>query len=358
MTEFVEPSSKPDLRSYSLEELSAFMSGLGQPSFRARQLFRQVQKLAAPDFAAISDLPLALRRQLEERACLCRPRQLARHISQAGDTAKLLLELDDGQRIEMALMLYRRGQSRDRATCCVSCQSGCAMGCRFCATGLFDSFRDLTAGEMVAQVQLADGLARELGFDGVSNVVYMGMGEPLSNLANVKRSIELLNHEQGLNIGCRRITVSTCGLVPQIYQLAAWGRQIGLAISLHAAEQGLRQQLMPVAAHWPLTELLAACEHYRQVTGRRVTAEYALMENINDSPEAAQKLAALLTGRDILVNIIPANPLPERGIAAAKPEVCAAFCRTLEKAGLEVAVRESRGRDIQAACGQLRRRAD
>ena len=349
-------SQLPDLRSCDLPELTAYMKSLGQPAFRARQLFRQAQKLAAPDFDAMSDLPASLRAQLRERATLAAPRVVTERISAAGDTAKLLLEFADGERVEMALMLYHREQTRDRATCCVSCQTGCAMGCRFCATGMFDRFRDLSAGEIVAQVQLADALARRLGFDGVSNLVYMGMGEPLANAANVLKSIRLLNDAAGLNIGARRVTVSTCGLVPRIYEMADWGLQVGLAVSLHAADDEKRRQLMPAASRWSIAELLAACEHYRQVTGRRVTCEYALIDGVNDAQADADRLARLLTGKGFLVNIILANALPERGIHAAGAEACTAFCRTLERAGVEAQIRESRGRDIEAACGQLRKR--
>ena len=346
----------PDIRSCDRQELTAYMKSLGQPAFRAAQLFRQAQKLAAPDFLSMSDLPLALRERLSREAVLTAPAVVTERISRSGDTAKLLLEFADGERVEMALMLYRRELSRDRATCCVSCQTGCAMGCRFCATGMFDRFRNLTAGEIVAQVQLADSLSRRLGFDGVSNVVYMGMGEPLANAENVLKSIRLLNDEEGLNIGARRITVSSCGLVPRIYEMADWGLQVGLAVSLHAADNKKRRRLMPGASRWTVEELLAACEYYRKRAGRRVTCEYALIDGVNDSPEDADKLAGLLTGKGILVNIILANALPERCIRSSTEEACSAFCRILEKAGIETQVRESRGRDIEAACGQLRKR--
>ena len=348
--------AKADILSCDKQELKELLTAWGQPAFRASQLFRQAQKSAAPDFLSMSDLPLSLRQRLSEQAVLTRPRVVSERISAAGDTAKLLLEYADGERVEMALMLYRREQARDRATCCVSCQTGCAMGCRFCATGMFDRFRSLNAGEIVAQVQLADELARRLGFPGVSNLVYMGMGEPLANSANVLRSIRLLNDGDGMNIGARRVTVSTCGLVPKIYEMADWGLQVGLAVSLHAADQEKRDRLMPGVVRWPIGQLIEACEYYREHTGRRVTCEYALIDGINDSPEDAEKLARLLTGKGILVNIILANALPERGIKAASAEACAAFCRILENKGVEAQIRESRGRDIEAACGQLRRR--
>ena len=256
----------------------------------------------------------------------------------------------------MVLMLYERWQAHNRATCCVSSQSGCAMNCRFCATALHEHFRNLTAGEIVAQVQIADKLAYDMGFAGITNIVYMGMGEPLANLDAVKKSLELLNDEDGMNIGMRRITISTCGIVPKIREMALWGYQIGLAVSLHAADQQLRQKLMPGAAHYSLDELLDACKYYREKSGRRVTAEYALFAGINDQPSDAAKLANLLTESDILVNIIPANPLPEAGIQPPEEAVINNFCHLLEEKGLNVQLRRKRGADIQAACGQLRRR--
>lgn len=344
-----------DIRSCDKQELTAYMKSLGQPGFRGAQLFRQAQKLMAADFSSMSDLPLDLRRRLQQEARLTMPTVITERISASGDTAKLLVEFADGEQVEMALMLYRRESSRDRATCCVSSQSGCAMGCLFCATGLFRRFRNLSAGEIVSQVQLADALARRLGFPGVSNIVYMGMGEPLANMDNVHKSIRLLNDGDGLDIGARRITVSTCGLVPKIYKMAEWGLQVGLAVSLHAADDEKRRSLMPGASRWSVAELMQACDHFRRQTGRRVTCEYALIKGVNDSPSDAERLAALLTGRGILVNIILANALPERGITASDGETCAAFCHILEQAGVEVQLRESRGRDIEAACGQLRK---
>ncbi|MCL1905895.1 MAG: 23S rRNA (adenine(2503)-C(2))-methyltransferase RlmN, partial [Clostridiales bacterium] len=271
-----------------------------------------------------------------------------------GDTVKLLLTLADGEQIETVLMLYGRQNSRDRATCCVSTQSGCAMGCVFCASGLFKHPRNLSAGEMIIQVLATAAISRELGYSGISNVVFMGMGEPLANPANLKLAIELLNNELGQNIGQRRTTVSTCGLVPQIYKLADWGMQIGLAVSLHAAGQEKRSRLMPVAARYSLPELLEACRYYRRSTGRRVTMEYALFAGVNDSARDAEQLAGLLAGEDILVNIIPANDVAEAGFYASDREIIKMFCDILRRRGVEAALREKRGADIDAACGQLR----
>ncbi len=347
-----------ELRSLTKEELTSYIKSIGQPAFRGRQLFRHIQKNGAGSFSQMTDIPAGLRVRLSEETTVALPRILDKQISQAEDTIKLLLELNDGERIEMVLMLYERWQAHNRATCCVSSQSGCAMNCRFCATALHDNFRNLTAGEIVSQVQIADKLAYELGFSGITNIVYMGMGEPLANIAAVKKSIELLNCEDGMNIGMRRITVSTCGLVPRIRELAEWDYQIGLAVSLHAADDELRRRLMPGAAHYSLAELMEVCKYYRQRSGRRLTMEYALFQGVNDRPEDARHLADLLTGTDILVNIIPANPLPEAGISPPDDETVREFCHRLEELGVPLQLRHKRGGDIQAACGQLRRRMD
>lgn len=347
-----------DLRSCNLQELTDYMRELGQPAYRARQLFHALQKLGVGSFLDISDIPLELRERLQAENPLPVPRLLKKQISAHQDTAKLLLELADGERVEMALMLYRRDKARDRATCCVSSQSGCAMACRFCASGMFGRLRNLSAGEIVSQAQLGDRLARELGFDGVSNIVYMGMGEPLMNPDAVRRSIELINDPKGMEIGARRITVSTCGIVPEIYRMTEWGLQVGLAVSLHSADEEQRRRMMPGAARWSIAELTAAAEYYQRTTGRRVTYEYALFAGLNDSDAAARALVDLLTESRILVNIIPANAVPERGIAPPSRERIEAFCRILEQGGINLQQREKRGGDIEAACGQLRRRAD
>ena len=346
--------AKPDLLSMDIAALTALLAAWGQPAYRARQLFNWLQQKGVADFAAMSNLPAALQSRLAAETVISTPLLVQRQDAAAGDTVKLLLELADAERIETVLMLYGRAASRDRATCCVSTQSGCAFACAFCASGLYKNPRNLSAGEMIAQTLACAAIARELGYSGVSNVVFMGMGEPLVNMANLKQAILLLNDEMGQNIGQRRITVSTCGLAPQIYELANWGLQISLAVSLHAAEQEKRARLMPVAARHTLPELLAACRYYRQKTGRRVTMEYALFAGINDSLRDAEQLAALLAGEDVLLNIIPANNVEEAGICASDSEIIEIFCARLKQRGLEPILREKRGTDINAACGQLR----
>ena len=346
--------NKPDLLCMDISALSSLLASWGEPSYRARQLFQWLQQKGVTDFFAMSNLPLSLQKRLIAERQIDAPVIARRQDAADGSTVKLLLTLADGEQIETVLMLYEREKSRNRATCCVSTQSGCVFACAFCASGLFKTPRNLSAGEMVYQVLATAAIAQELGYSGISNVVFMGMGEPLANLENLKQAILLLNEEMGQNIGQRRMTVSTCGLVPQIYELADWGLQIGLAISLHAAEQALRQRLMPVAARYSSAELLAACRYYRQKTGRRVTMEYSLFAGINDSKQHAAQLASLLMGEDVLVNIIPANNVEEAGIYASNSEVIEMFCAQLRQQGLNIAVREKRGADIDASCGQLR----
>ncbi len=353
-----ELAEKPDLRGLRREQVQALLADWGQPGFRAGQVFSWVQQKGVTAVDQMTNLPLSLRRHLAEETTLTVPKVLRRQVAAAGDTAKLLLELADGEQIEMALMLYRRKDSRDRATCCVSSQSGCAMNCAFCATGAFRSFRNLTAGEIVAQAQLADAFARELGFAGLTNVVFMGMGEPLYNLEQVAQALALLNDPDGMNIGHRRITVSTCGIVPQIYALSQWPQPVELAVSLHSADEALRKQLMPGAAHWSLAQLMEACRDYRRQTGRRITFEYALFDGVNDSPAMARLLADLLTGEDILVNIIPANSVGKAEFRPSPPQSIEKFIAVCQKNKINYQFREPRGRDIDAACGQLRKHAN
>jgi 23S rRNA (adenine2503-C2)-methyltransferase len=346
--------NKPELLSMDIADLTSLLSEWGEPPYRARQLFQWLQQKGTKDFAAMSNLPASLQKRLAAETQVSVAELALRQDAADGATVKLLLTLADGAQIETVLMLYAREDSRDRATCCVSTQSGCAFACAFCASGFYKHPRNLSAGEMIAQVLITAAIARDFGYNGVSNVVFMGMGEPLVNLANLKRAILLLNDELGQNIGQRRITVSTCGLAPQIYKLADWRLQIGLAVSLHAAEQEKRARLMPVAARYSLPELLAACRYFRQKTGRRVTMEYVMFAGINDSKRDAEQLAALLAGEDILVNIIPANNVAEAGFFASDREIINIFSAIIQRQGIEVAIREKRGTDINAACGQLR----
>ncbi|MGI5891642.1 MAG: 23S rRNA (adenine(2503)-C(2))-methyltransferase RlmN [Bacillota bacterium] len=347
---------KADLLSMNQEEIMALVKGWSWPTYRGQQIFTWLHNKGVSDFSQYSNIPLAQREELAYRAYIAWPGIINSSRSAAGDTIKLLLSLADGETIEMVLMLYKRKNSRDRATCCISTQTGCAMACAFCATAQNGPGRNLSAGEIVGQVLVAADFARQRGFNAISNIVYMGMGEPLLNLDNVKKSLLILNNPQGQNIGMRRITVSTCGLVPEIYQLADWQQQLSLAVSLHAANDDKRAAIMPIAKKYRIKELLEACRYYKEKTGRRITYEYALFAGINDSREDAYELGALLAGEDCLLNIIPANPVPKTGFLPSGVEVIKDFCRIVESFAITVYQREARGVDIGAACGQLSQR--
>jgi len=349
-------NQKIDLRSLTRTKLKKLMPQLGLAAFRGEQIFDWAQKGAVSSIDELTNLSAADKFKLDAACFLSFPALIKKEVAANGDTAKLLLEFADRERIETAIMFYSGKSSRDRVTCCVSTQSGCVMGCKFCATALYKKCRNLTAGEIVAQVQLADKTAKDLGANGLTNLVYMGMGEPLLNLAEVKKSLELLNDERGLNIGQRKITISTCGLPEQIRQMADWGMQIHLAISLHAANDELRQALMPAASRYSIKELLDAADYYQATTGRRVCYEYALFKGINDRSEAARSLGKLLDGRGALINLIPANPLPETGFMPSDGDTIKRFSQLLSLYNVEVQIRQERGRDINAACGQLRKR--
>ena len=317
------------------------MLGLGQPAYRGRQIFHWIHQRHVLDPIEMTELPLELRSRLESG----RSQEIRRLYSNDGLTSKLLLRMHDGQQIEVVEMNAQSG----RKTICVSTQAGCAMGCVFCVTGQFGFARNLEAGEIVQQV-LRFGTAAEP----VTNVVFMGMGEPLANYDETLRAIRLLTHPDGLRLGARRITLSTSGLVPQMRQLAEEGLQIGLAVSLHAPNDELRSQLMPVNRRWPIREVLDAADCYVDMTHRRVSYEYTLMAGVNDSDELALDLAALLQGRLCHVNLIPLNPSEDQSLHASSAQRALAFESRLRDAGIAATIRVNRGRDILAACGQLR----
>ncbi|MDD4571443.1 MAG: 23S rRNA (adenine(2503)-C(2))-methyltransferase RlmN [Clostridia bacterium] len=344
-----------ELRSLDENEMCAYLKEHGFPAFRGKQLFSWVHQKGIVEFAEMSNLGKELTAFLQANATVCSPKIVKEQINHNQDSAKLLLEFADGILVEIVIMLYERKNSRDRQTVCISTQAGCGMGCAFCATGLNGLERNLTAGEIVSQVLAADAWCEKHGYTGISNVVYMGMGEPLANLAAVLKSISLLNHEKGLKIGQRRITVSTCGLVPQINEMAEKKLAIGLAVSLHATNDELRNKIMPINQKYPIQGLIGAAQNYSAKTGRRVTYEYALFEGVNDSQKEALALAKLLKGQLAHVNLIKANLVKETGFLPAKPETLQKFAEAVAASGVEVTLRESRGSDIDAACGQLRR---
>lgn len=323
------------------EELEALLESWGQPAYRGRQVFEWIHRHGVFDPAAMSNLPVGVR----ERLALQTSEEVRRLHSADGLTTKLLLRMSDAQEIEAVAMNTETG----RNTICVSTQAGCAMGCVFCVTGQFGFARNLEAGEIVEQVLRFSTRERP-----VTNVVFMGMGEPLANYDETLRAIRLLTHPMGLHLGARRITVSTSGLVPQMRQLADEHLQLGLAVSLHAPHDELRSSLMPVNRRWPISEVVAAADNYAERTGRRVSYEYTLMAGVNDSDALADDLAELLNGRLCHVNLIPMNPSEDQSLHAPSAERALAFEARLRGAGIAATIRVNRGRDIQAACGQLR----
>ncbi len=352
-------AQRTPLLDMTLPELEAFVRGLGQPAYRARQLWEWIYKRFAADFDAMSDLPLGLRTQLHEAATI-NPLQTATEVvSAAGDTLKVLFSLPDGQSIEAVLMLYD-----NRRTLCISSQAGCAMGCTFCATAQGGLARNLSSGEIVAQVlHFARYLATPdaLPFTAVerpttvTNIVLMGMGEPLHNYDNVWSALRRLTDAGAFGLGARHITLSTVGLVPQIDKMAAEALQIGLAVSLHAPNDTLRTGLVPINRGYPVNELLDAVRRYIDRTHRRVTFEYALMRGINDTPELAQELAGKLRGMLCHVNLIPLNPIPDSPYQPSTSYDAENFAEILREAGISTTIRLRRGIEINAGCGQLRR---
>lgn len=360
---------KTDLLDLTLPQMQQWFVERGEPPFRAKQLYSWLYQRLVTDFSAMSNLPQALRSQLTQEASIG-PMVIRSELHSKDDrTRKILLELNDGKLIESVLMLYPPiGQSSARATVCVSTQAGCAFGCTFCATGQMGFDRHLSAGEIVAQVlffarQLRDapwsakGLPGSTPIDHITNIVLMGMGEPLHNYDNVMQALRILNSSDGFNLGARHMTVSTVGLVPAIYKLSQEPLQVNLAISLHAPTDELRSQTMPINKKYPLEELLAACKDYIAATGRQVTFEYVLLSGVNDTAEYAHRLGELLAPLKQFahVNCIPVNATS----ADYRPpggEAIRAFRTILYEHGVSNSVRAERGDDIAAACGQLRTR--
>jgi 23S rRNA (adenine2503-C2)-methyltransferase len=356
-------SSRTDLLGLTFAELVAWLAERRQPAFRAKQLAGWIYTSLVADFAAMRNIPATLREQLERDATIAGPWVRAEVKAKDGRTRKLLLELGDGRLIETVLMLYpTAAESRARATVCVSTQAGCAYGCTFCATGQMGFDRHLTAGEIVAQVL---HFARELRahpwvtpdgdtIDRVSNLVFMGMGEPFHNYDNTLRAVRIINMPEGLNIGARHMTISTVGLVPGILRLAEEPLQVNLAISLHAPNDEMRLKTMPVTRKYPIAQVLDACREYVARTNRQVTFEYVLLAGVNDAPEHARELCARLAPLRHLchVNLIPVNRTAAN-YAVPSGEVIRAFRETLRAGGVSNSVRAERGDDIAAACGQL-----
>lgn len=334
---------------YDLEfdSLGAWIADQGERSFRAKQIFGWAYDKLANIPESMSNLPPDLRERLSTELPLG-TMTVEEEFATEDETYKTLYKTFDGQYVETVLMLYP-----DRATVCVSCQVGCAVGCAFCATGLGGLTRNLSAGEIVQQTVDAARKARLLGRN-LTNLVMMGMGEPLQNYAETMKFIRIINDPRGMKFGARRITISTSGIVPRIDALAKEPLQLNLAVSLHAPNNELRSQLVPVNKRWDIVELLAACDRYIAETGRRISFEYALMSGINDSDEIAHELGRLLRGRLCHVNVIPFNPVDVLKFERPTRAGIDRFAETLRSEGIPTTVRYSRGLEIAAACGQLR----
>ena len=339
---------KTQLLSMTPEELGVYLKELGQPAFRAKQLFAWLHQ--GVPFERMSNLPKALRETLAEN-CLDNPVQVLETITSKLDgTIKLLYRLHDGHVIEGVLMRYKYGN-----TLCVSTQVGCRMGCAFCASTLDGCARSLSAGEILGQIVCANGVLAPQG-QKVGNVVLMGSGEPLDNYDNVVRFLRILRMEGGLCIGMRSVSLSTCGLVPNMRRFAQEDLPVTLSLSLHAPNDEVRKRLMPVATASTMDDVLDACRYYIEKTGRRVIFEYALVHGVNAAPEQAAELAGRLRGMQCHVNLIPLNSVPERGLTGVSEREVDAFRRVLEQKNISVTRRREMGDDIEGACGQLRRR--
>jgi 23S rRNA (adenine2503-C2)-methyltransferase len=348
----VTPRSKRPTGFYDLpfDTLTERLVEAGAPGYRAQQMFDWAYDKMVEDYGEMANVPASLQTQFGEGMPFRTMKPVSEQVTDDGDTHKLLYETFDGQLVETVLMLYP-----DRATVCVSCQVGCAVGCAFCATGLGGLTRSLSAGEIVQQTVDAARQARKLGRQ-LTNLVMMGMGEPLQNYAETMKFINIIHDPRGLNFGARRITISTSGIVPRIDALAEEPYQVNLAVSLHAPNNELRSTLVPINNRWPVEELLAACDRFIAKTGRRISFEYALMNGINNSDEIARELGQLLRGRLCHVNVIPFNPVDVLHFERPNAEVIERFANILREAGIPTTVRYSRGVEIDAACGQLRAR--
>ncbi len=342
-------SYKTDIKSMNSEEIRQLCAEMGLPKFRADQLYSWLQKVGVSSYDEMTNLSKDLRLKLKEEYPLyCCEIELKR-VSKIDGTVKYLFRLHDGEFIESVLMKYKYGY-----TLCISSQVGCKMGCMFCASTKSGCVRNLTAGEMIGQIHAAQ---RDMNVR-VSHVVIMGMGEPLDNYDNAMKFLSLAGDEKGLNLGMRNISLSTCGIVPKMYELMEKNLQITLSVSLHAPENELRSKIMPVNRRYPLDELMKVCRAYVKHTSRRISFEYAMIAGVNDTPECARKLAALVKDMLCHVNLIPANEIDESTHKRSGEKTLNSFCDILRSQGVNVTVRRSLGSDIDASCGQLRSRHD
>ncbi len=338
---------KKDIKSLTLEELKAEMAALGEKPFRAAQLYEWMHRKLSRGFGEMSNIPMAMKEKCGKNYSYTALRTVRVQESGLDGTRKYLFALADGNVVESVWMRYKHGNS-----VCISSQVGCRMGCRFCASTLDGLLRNLSPSEMLDQVY---AITLETG-ERVSNVVVMGSGEPLDNYENLLRFIMLLTDENGLNISQRNVTVSTCGIVPNMRRLAEEKLQITLALSLHATTDEKRRELMPIANTYSMEELLSCCAYYFEQTGRRITFEYSLVRGVNDTREDAKMLADRLHGLNCHVNLIPVNPVKERSYVQSGKKAVEDFAALLTKRGVNATIRRELGRDIDGACGQLRRR--
>ncbi len=346
---------KVNLKDLLPQELEQFFESLGEPRYKAGQMIRWVYVRGVEEFDEMTDLSKKLRTQLREVAVLPRLGLRRYQSSETQDTTKYLFDLPQGGEVESVRMRYLENLGPGRVAVCISSQVGCAMACDFCASGLMGLKRHLKTWEIVDQVtQIQNDIRAQE--ERVANVVFMGLGEPLHNYQNVLRAIRLLNLAEGLGIGMRHLTVSTSGLVPQMKKLADEKLAIRLAISLHATHDELRSKMMPINRRWKIEDLLAACRYYQDATGRRITFEYILLDGVNDSVEAASQLGQMLRGIHSLVNLIPWNPVEGIPYQRSRPAAVRAFQNKIEEFGIRCTVRQEKGSDIDAACGQLRLR--
>ena len=336
-----------DIKSMTEDELGKALAGLGEKSFRAKQIYEWMHVKLARDYEQMTNISKALKDKLSNTYEYTSLNMLQCQTSKEDGTKKFLFELPDHNTVETVWMKYHHGNS-----VCISSQVGCRMGCKFCASTLDGLERNLLPSEMLEQIYEVTRRTNER----VSNIVIMGTGEPMDNFDNVVRFLELISNDKGLNISQRNITVSTCGLVPRIRQLADLKLQITLALSLHATTDEKRKEIMPVANSYSINELMEACQYYFDTTGRRISFEYSLIGGVNDSLEEAMALARLAMPIRAHVNLIPVNPVVERGFVESKKDAILAFKNKLEKKQINVTIRREMGRDIDGACGQLRRR--
>ena len=334
-----------DLKNLEYEELCGFIEEIGEAGFHAKQIFSWLSK-GVTDFDEMTDISKEMRAKLKEKSFISKLKIEKKLVSKIDKTTKYLFGLDDGNCIESVVMYYKHG-----ITICVSSQVGCRMGCRFCASTIGGKVRDLTSGEILNQIIFAE---KDL-CERISNIVIMGIGEPLDNFENVIKFLHNVNNPAGLNIGYRHISLSTCGIVPMIYRLKDEDLPITLSISLHAPNNAVRDSIMPINSKYKVEELIKACRDYVKSAKRRISFEYALIHGVNDSAENADELSRLLTGMLCHINLIPANNVAERSYRSGNKEDIRKFHERLLKNGVNATVRRELGRDINASCGQLRR---